>query len=46
MAPYPFIKVMKGYGTISALDMFRFWLSLDKGGRIEANLHTETAYAT
>jgi hypothetical protein len=30
---------MKGYGAISALDVFKFRLSLGKGGgRIEANL--------
>jgi hypothetical protein len=29
---------MKGYGAISALNVFKFWLSLGKGGRIEANL--------
>jgi hypothetical protein len=29
---------MKGYGAISTLDVFKFQLSLGKGGRIEANL--------
>jgi hypothetical protein len=29
---------MKGYGTISAFDVFKFRLSLGKGWRIEANL--------
>jgi hypothetical protein len=29
---------MKGYKAISALNVFNFQLSLDKGGRIEANL--------
>jgi hypothetical protein len=28
---------MKGYEAISALDVFKFRLSLDKGERIEAN---------
>jgi hypothetical protein len=30
---------MKGYGAISALDVFKFRLSLWKGGRTEANLY-------